>query len=98
MRYRVRAMPTPVLLAASYLIVNLAITVWMVREEARGNAPAPGLALLGRLLRYGPPLLGLLYLVTIAGDWPFFLFVVAFFLLGFYLLDRGLNFPPPPRE
>ena len=40
-----------------------------------------------------------LYLVTIAGDWLFVLFVAAFFAGAFWLLNGALNYPsrPPKR-
>ncbi|HSK93891.1 MAG TPA: hypothetical protein VLA76_07535 [Candidatus Angelobacter sp.] len=84
-------MPLPVTLAATYLVVNFAIMVWLVREETRGRMPG-GWTLAGaRLLRYGPALLGFFYLVTIAGDWPFVLFVGAFFAGAFWLLIGFLD-------
>jgi len=86
-------MPLAVTLATTYLVINLALSVWLVREEI-GNRQVPTwLTVLSRTLRYVPPLLGVLYLVTIAGDWPFFLFVVGFFLFSFWLLDGLLNYP-----
>lgn len=90
----------PVAIAAAYLVINLALTIRIVRDEAAGRVPPPNLVAVSRVLRYGPPLLGLLYLIWIAEDWAFFGFVAGFFLLGFYLLDRALNFPerPPPRQ
>jgi hypothetical protein len=88
----------PFLLAAAYLAINFWLVVWLARDEARGSASAPGLVLIARILRYLPPLIGLLYLVTIAGDWPFFLFVVGFFAFAFFLLDRSLGFPSLPRK
>jgi hypothetical protein len=92
-------MPLPVTLAATYFAVNLAITIWLVREETSGRVPATWLIALSRTLRYGPPVLGLGYLVTRAGDWPFVLFVGAFFAAAFWLLDGLLNYPtrPPKR-
>ncbi|MFP5356354.1 MAG: hypothetical protein ACLGIK_14595, partial [Gemmatimonadota bacterium] len=45
--------------------------------------PSGWLVGLSRTLRYGPPLAGLGYLVTRAGDWPFVLFVAAFFAGAF---------------
>jgi len=86
-------MPPPVLLTAAYLAINSAITVWIAREEAAGRPTPPWVVILSRTARYGPPLLGVFYLVTIAGDWPFFLFVVGFFLFSFWLLDGLLNYP-----
>lgn len=91
-------MPPPVALAGAYLVTNLAIMVWMVREETRGRVLPPSAVVVARVLRYGPPLLGLVYLITVAGDWPFFLFVFGFFVLAFWMLDQLLNYPQPPRK
>jgi hypothetical protein len=86
-------MPPPVTLSAAYLVINLAISVWLIREETHGREVPPWLKTVTRALRYGPPLLGVFYLVTIADDWPFFLFVVAFFVSAFWLLNGLLSFP-----
>jgi hypothetical protein len=86
-------MPLPVTLAATYLVINLAISVWLIREETHGVEVSPWVPTATRTLRYGPPLLGVFYLVTIADDWPFFLFVVAFFGSAFWLMIGLLNFP-----
>ena len=92
-------MPLPVALASAYLAMNLAFTVWLVRAEARGQRLPTAVIMLAMTLRYGPPLLGLLYLITIAADWPFFLFVAFFFVTAFWLLDGLLNYPPrPPKD
>ena len=91
-------MPLPVVLAAGYLAVNFTLMVWLVREDTAGRAVPAGMTLLGRLLRYGPPTLGLAYLITIAGDWPFFLFVLAFFGFAFALLNGLLSTPIRPRR
>ncbi|MGZ8562823.1 MAG: hypothetical protein ACXWWU_04305 [Candidatus Limnocylindria bacterium] len=91
-------MPLPVALAATYFAVNLAITIWLVREETRGRAAPGWLVATSRTLRFGPPLIGLLYLVTRAGDWPFVLFVAAFFASAFWLLDGLLNYPTRPPK
>jgi len=88
----------PFALALAYLAINLALVVWIAREEVRGTTLPPWLVVIARILRYVPPLIGLLYLVTIAGDWPFFLFVVGFFTFAFFLLDRSLGFPSLPRK
>ena len=88
----------PIALAATYLGINLGFVVWIAREEVRGITPAPWLLVVARVLRYVPPLIGLLYLVTIAGDWPFFLFVVGFFTFAFFLLDRSIGFPSQPKR
>jgi hypothetical protein len=92
-------MPLPVLLAATYLVINLAITVWVVREEAHGRAVPESVTDLSGFLRYGPPFIGLLYLVTRAGDWPFVLFVAAFFAMAAWLLHGLLSYPTgPPKK
>ena len=91
-------MPLPVALAATYLLVNLALTVWIVREETNGREPSDWLAGGSLLLRYVPPLLGAMYLVTRAGDWPFVLFVLFFFSLAFFLLNGLLNYPTRPPK
>jgi hypothetical protein len=91
-------MPLPVTLAATYFAVNLVITIWVVREETGGRVLAGWLVALSRTLRYGPPLAGLLYLVTRAGDWPFVLFVAFFFAGAFWLLDGLLNYPTRPPK
>ena len=88
-------MPLAVALGATYFVVNFAILVWLAWEEIHGRATSPALVRLTRILRYGPPLVGLLYLVTIAGDWPFVLFVGGFFAGAFWLLEKLLNYPPP---
>ena len=90
--------PLPILLTLAYLAVNFALVVWIAREETAGRAVPSGVLRVGRILRYVPPLFGLAYLVTIAGDWPFFLFVVGFFAFAFFLLDRSLGFPSQPRK
>jgi hypothetical protein len=92
-------MPLPVILAATYFVINLAITIWIAREEVRDHVAPTWLVRTSRVLRWGPPVLGLFYLVTIAGDWPFVLFVAAFFAGAFWLLDGLLNYPtrPPKR-
>ena len=91
-------MPLPVTLAATYFAVNLVITIWIVREETGGRMPSGWLVGTSRTLRYGPPLIGLLYLVTRAGDWPFVLFVATFFAGAFWLLDGLLNYPTRPPK
>ena len=83
----------PFALAATYLIVNLALVVWIAREEIGGRTPSGWLWIVAKLVRWVPPLVGVFYLVTIAGDWPFFLFVAAFFVSAFWLLNGLLNFP-----
>jgi hypothetical protein len=89
----------PIALAATYFAINLALVVWIAREETHGRPVPAGVHVASRILRYVLPVIGVFYLVTIAGDWPFFLFVVGFFAFAFFLLDRGLAFPvePPKR-
>ena len=88
----------PVLLTVAYLGINFALVVWIARQEAHDRVIPSWVVVVGRILRYGPPLIGLGYLVTIAGDWPFFLFVVGFFTFAFFLLDRSLGFPSLPKR
>ena len=90
-------MPLPIALAVAYLAVNFAIMVWLERERAGGRTPATRVSVLSNVLRYGPPLLGAGYLVTLAGDWLFVLFVLAFFAAGFWLLDGVLAYTEPRR-
>jgi hypothetical protein len=87
----------PFTVAATYLVLNFALVVWIAREETSGRAPSPSLVGIGRVIRYLPPLFGLVYLVTIAGDWPFFLFVVVFFTVALALLNGLLSIPSRPR-
>jgi hypothetical protein len=88
----------PIAVAATYLAINLGFVVSIARQEVRGITPAAWLLQTATIVRYLPPLIGLLYLVTLAGDWPFFLFVVGFFAFAFFLLDRSLGFPNLPRK
>lgn len=91
-------MPFPVAFAATYLVINLALTVWIVREDTRGRRPSAWLVAGSVLIRYVPPLLGAMYLVTRAGDWPFVLFILFFFSLAFFLLNGLLNYPTRPPK
>ena len=91
-------MPTPVWIAAAYVAINMAITVWIVREETHGRQVSDAMAAWSGVLRYAPPATGLLYLVTKAGDWPFVLFVAAFFAMAAWLLHNLLNYPTQPPK
>jgi hypothetical protein len=91
-------MPLPILLALTYLLVNLALTIWIEREREAGRVPPGGIVTLSTVLRWGPPIAGFIYVETVAGDWLFFIFVLSFFALAFYLLDRALNFPSDPPK
>jgi hypothetical protein len=93
-----RLMDLPIALTLAYLAVNLALTVWLERERAAGRRPARRLALSSNVLRYGPPLAGAIYLVAIAGDWPFILFVLAFFAGAFWLMDGLLAYSQAGAE
>lgn len=88
-------MPLPIALTVVYLAVNLALLYWLERERAEGRPPAPRVAGLSLALRFGPPLVGLGYLVTIAGDWLFFVVVIAFFGSAFWLMDGALGYTTP---
>jgi hypothetical protein len=90
-------MPLPIALALAYLAINLALTVWLERERAHGRTPARALSVFSTAVRWGPPLVGALYLVTIAGDWLFVLFVAAFFGGAFLLMDGLLAYTTPSR-
>ena len=92
-------MPLPVTLASTYLALNLAFMAWLIREEVRGHEVAGWVRVTSRITRYGPPFLGVLYLITLAGDWPFVVFVATFFAGAFWLLGGLLNYPtrPPKR-
>jgi hypothetical protein len=89
------AMPLPVTLTVAYLTLNLTLMVLLELERSQGRPPSPRMSVLAGALRFGPPLLGLLYLVTIAGDWLFLGFVAAFFAIGFWLMDGLLAYTNP---
>ena len=91
-------MPLPVILTIAYLAVNLVLMVWIERDRAMGRTPPRRLAALSTTLRWGPPLLGVIYLEIVAGDWLFLAFVVAFFGMAFWLLDGLLNYPADPPK
>ena len=91
-------MPLPLTVALAYLAVNLAVMVWLERRNAAGRPPSGRVRLLAAGLRYGLPLLGLVYLVTISGDWLFFLFVALFFAACFWMMDGLLAFTVPTNE
>jgi hypothetical protein len=90
-------MPLPITLALAYLGVNVVLMVWLERERAQDRAAGRRMSVIAPLLRYGPPVLGLIYLVTLAGDWMFFVFVIIFFAASFWLMDGLLAFTVPAR-
>jgi hypothetical protein len=81
------AMNLPIALTLAYLAINLAMMVWLERERSDGRRPPRGVVALSTALRFGPPLLGVIYLELIAGDWLFLVFVAAFFATSFWLMD-----------
>ena len=93
--YPIDAMPIPILLAAAYLAINLPMMVWLESLRAQGRAPARWLATLSWVLRFGPPLAGAIYLVALAGDWPFVVFVIAFFAGAFWMMNGLLAYTNP---
>jgi hypothetical protein len=88
-------MPLPVTLAVAYLALNLAVMIWLERERSTGRQPAFAVSALALALRFGPPVAGMLYLVTIAGDWLFFGFVLAFLAASFWMMSGLLAFSGP---
>ena len=97
-------MSLPIALTLTYLAVNVAMMVWVESRRASGEpsdddvtGPTDRVATVANALRYGPPLLGLLYLVTIAGDWMFFVFVAVFFAASFWMMDGLLSTAMPKR-
>jgi hypothetical protein len=93
-------MLTALVLTIAYLAINLALIVWIERERAHEREISWQLGLLAATLRYAPPLAGVIYLLTISGDWVFALFVVAFFGIAAWLMNGLLaytNFGPDGR-
>ena len=91
-------MNLPIALTLAYLAINLAMMLWLERERSDGRRTSRGVSALSIALRYGPPLLGVIYLELIAGDWLFLIFVVAFFAASFWLMDGLLTVTTPPRS
>jgi hypothetical protein len=91
-------MNLPIALTLVYLAINLAMMLWLEVERANGRSAGPRVSAMSMALRYGPPLLGLIYIEMIAGDWLFLVFVVAFFVLGFWLMDGLLATTTPARD
>jgi hypothetical protein len=84
-------MNLPIALALAYLAINLAVMLWVELERSRGRGPSRGVSAASIALRFGPPLLGVIYLELIAGDWLFLVFVLAFFAASFWLMDGLLS-------
>ena len=90
-------MNLPIALTIAYLAINLAMMLWLEHERSSGRQPSRGVSALSIALRFGPPLLGVIYLELIAGDWLFLVFVAAFFATSFWLMD-GLLAVTTPRS
>jgi hypothetical protein len=90
-------MNVPIALTLVYLATNIAMMLWLERERAHGRSPSRGVSALSMVLRFGPPLVGVVYLEMIAGDWLFLAFVAAFFAAGFWLMDGLLAYTAPSR-
>jgi hypothetical protein len=90
-------MNVPIALTLAYLAINVPMMLWLERERADGRGVSREVSALAIVLRYGPPLVGLIYLEVIAGDWLFLFFVAAFFAAAFWLMDGLLAYTAPPR-
>lgn len=90
-------MNLPITLTIAYLAINLAIMLWLEHERSSGRQPSRGVSALSIALRFGPPLLGVIYLELIAGDWLFLFFVAVFFATSFWLMDGLLTVTTPSR-
>ncbi len=88
-------MNLPIALTVAYLAINVAMMLWLERERSNGRRPTRGVSTLATALRFGPPLLGVIYLELIAGDWLFLVLVAAFFAASFWLLDGLLTVTTP---
>lgn len=85
-------MLTAIGLTIAYLAINLGLMIWVERERARERQVPWQIDTLAGVLRYGPPLAGVIYLLTISGDWAFALFVFGFFALSAYLMNGLLAY------
>jgi hypothetical protein len=90
-------MNLPIALTIAYLAINVAMMLWLENERSNGRRPSRGVSTLAIALRFGPPLLGAIYLELIAGDWLFLVFVAAFFAASFWLMDGLLTVSTPTR-
>lgn len=79
-------------LTIAYLVINAMLMVWIERERAQGREIPWQVGIVAAVLRYGPPLAGMTYLLTISGDWVFALFIVGFFLLAAWLMSGLLAY------
>ena len=85
-------MPLPIALTLAYLAINLAVMVWLERARAQEREVSWRTAGLAGVLRYGPPLAGAVYLLTISGDWLFALLVLGFFAVSAWLMTGMLAY------
>lgn len=85
-------MLTAIGLTVAYLVVNLGLMIWVERERAHDREIPWQIDTIVGALRYGPPVVGVIYLLTISGDWAFALFVFGFFALSAYLLNGLLAY------
>jgi hypothetical protein len=85
-------MPVAIVLTLGYLAMNLAVMVWLEYEHARGRVVSGRVRGVAAVLRYGPPLAGVIYLVVVSGDWLFVGFVIAFFVGAGWLMNGMLAY------
>ena len=85
-------MSTALALTLGYLAMNLAIMAWLEYAQAHGRAISGRVRAVAAVLRYGPPLAGVIYLVVISGDWLFVGFVIAFFVGAGWLMNGMLAY------
>ena len=85
-------MPLPIALTLAYLAVNLVVMVWLERERTHVREISWQVAGVTGALRYGPPLAGAIYLLTISGDWLFAIFVLGFFGTAAWLMGGLLPY------
>lgn len=50
------------LVMATYVAINFAFIVWLPREEVHGRPVPPSAVVFSRAVRWGPPVIGFLYL------------------------------------
>ncbi len=85
-------MSTALALTLGYLAINLVLMVWLERERANEREVSWQAVALVAGLRYGPPVVGALYLLTISGDWLFAVFVLGFFAIAAWLMTGLLAY------
>lgn len=88
-------MTAAIALTLTWFATNLGLMIWQERERAAGRYLSGAFPTAVAILRYGPPLAGVVYLVAISGDWLFFGFVLGFFALSAWLMNGLLAFRDP---